>query len=502
MKRYVVFIFLCFAILSIFHGKAQINHAMNWVLGAPFTKKVHFKGPTPFCQQYAQPRYHTAGSSCISDSLGNLRLICDGFRLWDSLGNTIEGGDTITPKALCEYNDGFSLYAQCCIILPMGNDIYWVVCSTVSDSVFNLVWPVSYVYAFDLLTYTVVDMKANNGYGKVVKKAVPIEEHGHFSRTKMMACRHADGKSWWLLKQGKDTNRIYKYALTPDSVFYYGDQNFGDVYVEAGDARGQSNFDHRGSRYATVEMGSKQVFYADFNRCTGDLSNPRRLTIPIHSKAPGVPGPDTSATGVCFSPNDSFLYVVKDYNLYQLDLFDPDTSTAWYHVANMDTTYSQFQLWGNLSVAPDNKMYIGNWNGFSNALSTVENPNAKGVACQFCPKCLRFPQIGASGPPHMPNYNLGKDTTVNCWPMGIGQVEQQAPLLMVYPNPAATTLTVESEALKQGPNELQVHNLMGQCLLKETFRSATGRHTVSVQGLPAGVYILKVNNVVRRVVVE
>ncbi len=384
----------------------------------------------------------------------------------------------------------------------MGNDIYWVVCATVSDSVFNLVWPISFVDAFDLLTYTVVDMKANNGYGKVLKKAVPIESHGNFSRTQMMACRHADGKSWWLLKQGKDTNRIYKYVMTPDSVYNYGAQNFGGPYAENADGRGQSSFDHRGRRYATLVIRRNEVFYADFNRCTGQLSNPKLVKIPINPKAPGVPAPDTLTAGVCFSPNDSFLYVVKEYNLYQLDLYDPDTNTAWYHVANMDTTYSQFQMWSNLYTAPDQKMYIGNWNGFSDALSMVENPNAKGAACQFCAKCLRFPQIGAMSPPCMPNYALGKDTTLNCWPMGLSENGEREAKWVLYPNPAQTQLTIESEAFKKGLNSLRIFNLMGQCVLEEAFKTVSGKHTVSVQGLPAGVYVLRVNGMVRRVLIE
>ena len=494
-----------FFVLNGIQSPAQINHAMNWVFGEPFARKVHFKDAIPYSTPYTQPGHFSGGASCISDTNGNLRLVCDGYRLWDSVGNSIEGGDTITPKAICDYYFGGSLYAQSSIILPMGEDIFWVLCATVSDSVFNSKWPVSFSDEFDMLTYTVVDMKANGGFGKVLKKAVPIETHGRFSRTQMMACRHADGKSWWLLKQGKDTNRIYKYVLTPDSVYNYGSQLFGAPYSQNADVRGQSAFDAQGKRYASVVINCNQVFMADFDRCNGQLTNPRLLNIPIHPKAPSIPIPDTLTTGVCFSPNDSFLYVVKEFNLYQFDLFDPDTNTAWYHVANMDTTYSQFQMWQTIYMAPNQKLYLGNWNGGSNAFSSIENPNLKGAACQFCPKCLRFPQIGASGIPCMPNYALGKDTTLNCWPMGLnesGIEKREAGECMVYPNPAQTQLTIESEAFKKGLNHLRIFNLMGQCVLEEAFRTASGKHTLSVQGLPSGVYMLKVNNVVRRVVVE
>jgi len=318
-----------------------------------------------------------------------------------------------------------------------------------------------------------------------------------------MACRHADGKSWWLLKMGKKDNQIYKFIITHDSIYDYGSQYFTEPIFGNSDSYGQLTFSPDGKEYSYVMATKNVVFRADFDRCSGSISNPRIYNIPVNNRAPGVAIVDTFNSGVSYSPNGRFLYVNAWYNLYQLDLDEPDSSLAWYHVANMDTTYDQFQNWTVQYIGPDGKIYIGHRNGFSTAFSYIANPDVKGAGCNFCPKCLQFPSpAGVNTPPCMPNYALGKDTTVNCWPMGIGQVEQQAPLLMVYPNPAATTLTVESEGLKQGLNELQVHNLMGQCLHKETFRSATGRHVISVQGLPAGVYILKVNNMVRRVVVE
>ncbi|QLH45495.1 MAG: hypothetical protein HWD58_07720 [Bacteroidota bacterium] len=35
----------------------------------------------------------------------------------------------------------------------------------------------------------------------------------------MMACRHANGRDWWLLKQGQyDTNQVIRFLVTPDSI--------------------------------------------------------------------------------------------------------------------------------------------------------------------------------------------------------------------------------------------------------------------------------------------
>jgi len=66
----------------------------------------------------------------------------------------------------------------------------------------------------------------------------------------------------------------------------------------------------------------------------------------------------------------------------------------------------------------------------------------------------------------------------------------------------SSLLASKNDAFKRGLNHLHIFNLMGQGVLEEWFKTASGKHTVSVRGLPSGVYMLKVNNMVRRVVVE
>lgn len=199
MNRIKRVLLLLFSLLSGKLANGQAAHGLNWVEGGCYTQKMKFH-PGGFVEinPFVTCTYFHQGSSCISDSNGKLRLICSGYRLLDSLGNPVDGGDTITPKALCNQQYGFSSYSQASIILPLGNDIYAVVVSTVSDSLFYNLWPVSLIDPFDLLTYTLVDMKQNNGYGKVLKKAVPLLDGEWLSNAGMMACRHADGKSWWL----------------------------------------------------------------------------------------------------------------------------------------------------------------------------------------------------------------------------------------------------------------------------------------------------------------
>jgi hypothetical protein len=483
-------------ILCSFYSIAQKNHSINWIQGGAYTHKIHFKNVTPFINYFVTGLYFSTGSSCISDTDGNFKILCNGFKLMDSTGATIEDGDTITPTKLCKFYDGFSLYSQSSIILPFRNDIYYVLTATASDNEFDTHWMVTSPYqSFDLLLYSKVDMKLNNGLGKVVKKAIPIEENKLLSRTQMMACQHADGVNWWLIKQAKDTNMVYKFIVTEDSVFNLGVQGMGEPHWGNNDIEGQIMFNTKGTQYATVAYGRNLVFLADFDRCNGNISNTKILNLPIHSRTPTIPTLDTGGVGVCFSPNDSLLYVVKDYNLYQLDLHDTDSQTAWYRVANMDTTYAQFQQWGGLFNGPDGKIYIGNW-GYSHAMSVIDNPNVKGIGCNFCPKCLQFGiPSGVNNPPCMPNYELGKDSAllVGCTPVGTTQYEVGSEQVVVYPNPTFGKFQIKNSKF-QSMKEL--YNSVGQMVL------STKENVIDVSNIPKGVYYLRLENQVVKVVVE
>src|SRR5690606_11319369 len=135
---------------------------------------------------------------------------------------------------------------------------------------------------------------------------------------------------------------------------------------------------------------------------------------------------DKTFAGLAFSPNGKYLYVAKDFNILQLDLTDPNPQTAWYHVAGLDTTWNAFMLHSSMYLGPDDKLYISNCTGLSDAMSVINDPNNKGVACDFCPRCLRFPTFyynggkitGVASPPCMPNYKLGA-TNPPCWVTGV-----------------------------------------------------------------------------------
>ena len=465
----------------------------TWVTGYS-GNKVEFNNNTinTFPGIYFPFKYFTGGNSCISDTSGNLILASDGYNIYDKLGAFIEDGDTLIPMSLFMHEDGWSAESQASIFLPMDSNKYYFVTPTFSDWQFNDCAVNNNCY-FDLLLYNVIDMNANGGSGKVTQRMMPLLQGARLRKTQMMACRHGNGKDWWLLKQEGDSANVHTFLFTQDSVYDKGLQVFSEPVWGPWDIRGQSTFNSDGSMYATTSHGSSTglILIADFDRCHGVLSNSFIIQMPFGSM---YDPSDTSkkerlSVGVSFSPNNQFIYIASRRNIYQYDLQD----STWFHVAGLDTSYAQFQDYETTYLGPDGKIYIGNFAGLSKQMSRIDNPDVKGTGCNFCPRCLRLDSLGANAyvgtPPCMPDYGLGAKI---CWPLNSSEITDRSSEIVVYPNPASTMLHIETASKPKR----ELYNAIGQLLF------STYKNGIDVSKMASGIYYVKVGNAVRKIVIE
>ena len=287
----VLQITICNIVLS------QSKRGKVWVHGGGISYKTIFE-PNGIINTYLDTfysPYFTSGNSNICDTNGNLILCSDGYNVYDSVGNYIDGGDTLVPKDHYLAKSGFSNYSQSSIFLPMDSNKYYFITPAFSDARYADC-NVNYHCYFDLLLYNVIDMNANGGAGKVVRRMEPLMENAELRKTQMMACRHSNGKDWWLLKQAGDSNRIHKFLFQQDTVLDMGFQQFDEPMWGPWDITGMSTFNADGSKYATTSHGGStgQIFLADFDRCYGIFTNPKVIYMPWGSEH--LPPPyDTNA---------------------------------------------------------------------------------------------------------------------------------------------------------------------------------------------------------------
>jgi hypothetical protein len=506
MKKKIFYMLFFLIVNSFFIYGQDYKRNNNWSIGNDPVVKFNFNGvlnitivdnisTIPYC-------IIKSSSSSISDTNGKLQFFSNGFFLYDTSGYIMDNGLFVN----CPYGNvlanyyGASLFDQTSIILPKKGNTYYVFSTGMSDSVatnyLNHTWT-----EFDVLNYSVVDMDSNAGKGKVVQKNVVLADKQHYNNCALQAVKHANGKDWWLVKSDCWNNRYQLFLVKADTIlgpFYQNITTKGDFCTGVS----QLYFSNDGTTmsctlYGNIYGNGSNLFYYYnrveiyyFDRCDGTITYKKHYIIPY----------DTSTyanrdfkKGICFSPNDKLLYMSTNYSVFQVDLEDTNTYNATYIHGPDTSDLSYFPRYGTLGLAPNGKIYIGNHNGTRKYMSYIDKPNVKGLGCDFVPQGVWQPYTNLMSPPNMPNYGLGEDVGVVCWPLSSTQYEVGNEQVVVYPNPAFGKFQIKNSKF-QSMKEL--YNSVGQLIL------STKENEIDVSNIPKGVYYLRVGNQVVKVVVE
>ncbi|HRC33207.1 MAG TPA: hypothetical protein PK736_07160 [Bacteroidia bacterium] len=279
--------------------------------------------------------------------------------------------------------------------------------------------------------YSVIDINLDNGLGGIdsnYKSLILLNDTMVSGFTN--ACRHGNGRDWWVISPRFNSNAHKKFMLTPDSVYFSSSQNIGDtIRWRAG---GQSCFRPDGTMYAIKDIISGINLFK-FDRCTGMFYDS------VFFQVPKLLGSYLDWTnGLAFSPSGRFLYVCQYTKIWQYDTWSSNIAASQIQVAEWDTVYNPFETYFfNMQLAPDKKIYISTW-GTNYSLHTIENPDSLGMACNVNQNSvsLSFPN---SSVPTFPNYDLGPLIGSPCDTLGLGVLQNNSMEqleITVSPNPA------------------------------------------------------------------
>ncbi|MBK8684683.1 MAG: hypothetical protein IPN26_06645 [Bacteroidetes bacterium] len=388
--------------------------------------------------------------------MGNFQFYCSGYGMVSKEGDLMQNGQNINcpyGTALANHLGGGGSYPQTSIILPRSGNQYYVFNVGMSDSVADNY--INNIYSeFDVLSYCVVDMDSNQGKGKVIMKDKVLNDKQHYSSTSLTATKHANGKDWWLIKADCWGSQFQEFLVREDSIlgpFYQTIPVQGD-FCYSGWAT--IRFNNQGNvlasgLYGTIENGlynRNRIDLYDFDRCDGSINYKQYYMTPMDTAS--YWNWDKKAD-ICFSPNDSMLYMSNDYTIYQIDIYD----TAIYNglfIHGPDTLLDYFPEYDLMGLAPNGKIYIGNWHAIRGSMSYIDKPNVKGLGCDFKPQGFKQTyNHNLQTPPNMANYGLGKDTTKICWPLSQSESEVRSAEWVVYPNPSSTVLTFKINMAKR-----------------------------------------------------
>ncbi|MBX7242017.1 MAG: T9SS type A sorting domain-containing protein [Bacteroidia bacterium] len=426
--------------------------------------------------------------SVISDTNGNLLCYTNGEYLMNRMHDTMPNGFDLCPSSGCNgYPYNPTLQGTLILPYPENPNKYIMIHDALSF------FPNATPYCKDMY-YSEIDMSLDNGLGDVSQKNIRLSSDS-LTWGKITACRHANGRDWWILKPGLRADKYYRFLLSPDGIQLDGIQPFPAFQNHPiTSAASTGVFSPDGTKYVHQASSVAKRFYVfGFDRCTGLLSEPK--VVSTANLVPEFNGPEG---GVGISPNSRYLYVSLRLRLYQYDLQAPDIDASKIKVAESDSFYNycsaQVTSFMDMQLAPDNKIYVGPV-GASKYLHIIHSPDSQGVACNFEVNGLGFDVCNITGPPSFPNFRLGAllgsacDTLTAVAPGGYAERNWK-----IYPNPAAALLTVEAlSASYSKESTLRLWNTMGQVVLEQTLLS-NGKTEISVKDIPQGMYYYSITN--------
>jgi hypothetical protein len=299
--------------------------------------------------------------------------------------------------------------------------------------------------------YSAIDLDENG-------RAIISEKNSslgiQFADERLMTVKHANGKDWWILshKMGDATttgcsNTFIRLLFDKDGISVQNSQNVGSLLCDWESIMGEYDISRNGNFLSIAYGGDELIDIYTIDRCTGTLRHFTTLNMQY-----------TSPYGVCFSPNERYLYLTSEDTLYQFDL--QATGAIINSKVILD---SNLPTGGQLQLGPDGKVYMAQV--FKPYLGVINSPDSAGLACNYVYNGLTLAPGTYSiyGLPNMPNYNLGPlpiyqasagvdtfycqgDSTIKALPIGGDSLPN-----ITYqwrPAPGIDTLTARTQLVK------------------------------------------------------
>ncbi len=414
------------------------------------------------------------GGSFIDNRKGEIILHTNNCVVRDTNWNIISGDSLITPTGTAAQTctDGGNTYGsnQCSIFLPDLKD----------SSIIYL------IHKDSDIDFDAQDIYTNNMWISTIKK----EASGFvYYSTKLIcdkkqksqiltACPNRSKTGWWILMPDNRSNVFRKYLIANDTVIYYPKQVIGiDLKAEDIDI-GQAQYSPDGSMLG-INSEEHGVLLYDFDNETGELSNFRN-----------IPYPDSKhvAQGMCFSPNNRFIYVTTAENVYQIDLQENNEVYHVGHYRSFDGDHWPVGL-GMIFSGPDCRLYVSP-GSTTYYLHVILNPDEKGEDCNFVERAIELPSNLPNHLPNLPQYRYltGCDTGIE-FPFSTSILDEvlQKTEFKIYPNPASDYIEVVLTKMGRW-RQWRIIDFAGQKVLDGRYNDM---EKIDISGLSQGMYFLQ-----------
>ncbi|MCO5288444.1 MAG: T9SS type A sorting domain-containing protein [Bacteroidetes bacterium] len=486
IKYKIVRHFLCLTILLLSKDCLPQGYNSTWLLGYQAKNRMTFTDSsyliTPELRKI--PFEDTQGN--ISDENGNILMSSNGIFIANATGDTMQQGGGLNPNS---YTDDWIqwglplLYANLFLPMPDDTNKYILFHLTGNYNSPSLIMPTE-------IYYSIADMSYNGGLGKVISKN-NIALTGIFGGS-LAACKHGNGRDWWVIALSDSANYIYKFLITPDTIQYVGSQ-FLNVQGYPG-WMGQPTFSPDGIKFAyshyDISMGYywQDIRLFDFDRCDGDFTFNSIAYLPD----------SVGGFGVAFSPNSQYLYASSWKRIYQLDTYSANIPASMQLVATNDSFASPsppfYTDFWEMYLAANGKIYLTSGSGVVH-LHEMDYPDSVGMACNVNLHNVFINNFNFRTVPNHPNYYLGRKIGSPCDTIPTGFEEKEHDFkFKIFPNPNNGNFKIMYLLPQNKAGKLEIFDINGRAVYSQNLPQWSTLQFISLPKLSNGIYAIKINS--------
>jgi len=340
-------------------------------------------------------------------------------------------------------------------------------------------------YYSPAINYSIIDMTKDGGLGAVDSTQKYIVAIQDTMNGGIAACRHANGRDWWVVAQKHDTDTIYKILFTPTGIASITTQKL--IVPKAVYSISQLTFSPDGKKfvyqtYIPYQPDSSYILTFDFDRCSGLFTTHN----PVFVNRGYI-------WGLAFSPNSQYVYACTADKLYQLNLNTYNLDTiATYDGFNSPFTWCCPTTFFNCYLAANGKIYITSGNGVQH-IHEMNFPDSAGIACDFQQHVIPTPMgaIHRGSVPNHPNYYLGCDTTQTTCPClitGINDVKQHDFKFSISPNPSNGNFKITYLLPQNSKGIFEVFDITGKKVFSYSLPQWSTLQNFDLSFLSNGIY--------------
>jgi len=483
--RYLIFIV---AVLSSLNLKAQNKQDYIWLFGFGGDDSYIFdfnQSPYEFEQENLPiPMGSFNGSIC--DNEGNLLFFTNGCSIYNSQYELMENGDSLNYDIIIELGlancvGGYIGNQDVLIIKSPGSEkLYYVIHKTLiyngpneNDSI-----PIH---------YTLVDMSANNGLGRVIEKNKDVYVEKECLFFYLTGIHHINQTDFWFLQPIADDSIIITHLIDEEGIHRYPDQDANNFFErDKSSASGTAKFSPDGTQYAIYNETDGLLIYG-FDRSTGLLDFQEKV-VPFDTTGIGI------FCSVEWSSNSRFIYTATTTKLHQVDTWEDDIQENGIRLID---TYNGTQdpfstIFFLMAQAPDCKIYMCPTSS-TNSYHVINSPNELGANCDFVQNGIQLPRTSTrASMPNFPRFRV--DEEEKCDPTIVsvfGDAVYYRRDLVVYPSPSTGLFTIDlPEDFSSG--RLVVTDIHAQILRDTQIDHLTFEGELQLYNLPEGIYNIEI----------